>query len=114
MKDVKGKHLLFISRIKRDGSGTTEIDEDQVNALRDESFSMSRLSIKQDTWIASGFNSYVVKLPKKDFFEEEIREPIQGVLMSLKGMTTNQCDDITDAIIQDLRSAGFEIIKVKS
>jgi hypothetical protein len=72
----KGKNLEFISWIKRDGSGTipvgTEWDEDMnfpktddVSYLDDEYFSLTSLSLSKGTFIASGFNSWVVKLKNK-------------------------------------------------
>lgn len=62
----QGKELIFISRILRDGSGVEEItDQHQCSALDKTTFQMSRLSLTYDTWIASEFNSYVVKLKKQ-------------------------------------------------
>lgn len=61
-----GKDLIFISRIKRDGSGTEIVldpDEDMKH-LDNTKFQLVRLSITQETYVASGFNSYVVKLKK--------------------------------------------------
>ena len=57
----KGKKLNFISWIKRDGSGTEPIEKD-MSYFDETKFKMSRLSLSNDTWVASGFNSYVVKL----------------------------------------------------
>ena len=55
-----GSELEFISRIKRDGSGT--VVDDDYSHLTKTKFRMSCLSITYGTWIASEFNSYVVKL----------------------------------------------------
>jgi len=71
----KGKKLDFISFIKRDGSGTipigTEWDTtkeypkiDEVSYLNDEVFRVKLLSMEEETFIARGFNSFVVKLKK--------------------------------------------------
>jgi hypothetical protein len=72
---LKGKRLEFISFIKRDGSGTilvgTEWDKDkdypktddtEMSYLDDDDFHISTLSLSEKTFIASGFNSWVVKL----------------------------------------------------
>lgn len=64
----KAHELIFISQIKRDGSGTKKVFKKDVKflttnkyAMKDE-FEINRLSISESTYIASGFNSYVVKL----------------------------------------------------
>lgn len=60
--------LIFISRIKRDGSGTAKVFKKDVKHLTTNKFAMKDeyeincLSISEGTYIASGFNSYVVKL----------------------------------------------------
>jgi len=72
----KGRTLEFISFIKRDGSGTiavgTEWDKDKdypktddISYLDDEDFVMICLSLSEKTYIASGFNSWVVKVKMK-------------------------------------------------
>lgn len=72
----KGKDLEFISFIKRDGSGTipigTEWDEardypklDDVSHMDDDRFTLKCLSISENTYIAHGFNSFVVKIKPK-------------------------------------------------
>lgn len=66
----KGKDLHFISSINRDGSGTEKVSEDIVNFIENEWFEVNRLSITLNTYIASGFNSYVVKLKDKDEDEQ--------------------------------------------
>ena len=69
----KGKQLDFISFIKRDGSGTiivgTEWDKnknypkvDDMGYLDDEIFEVNCLSLSNKTFIASGFNSFVVRI----------------------------------------------------
>jgi hypothetical protein len=65
-KKVKASELEFISRIKRDGSGVQILGKKDCDKLAsaehfDEVFSLSRLSITNGTYIASGFNSYVVR-----------------------------------------------------
>ena len=46
-------------------------------------------------------------------FEEDIKEPIQNVIYSSMTITPDSCSDFADAILKNLRYAGFEIIKVK-
>ena len=58
----QGKSLNFISRINRDGSGVVFVDESDVSYCHNEVFYLNRLSISKDTYIACGFNSYVVTL----------------------------------------------------
>lgn len=50
--------LEFISRIKRDGSGTEEPKE---RTFSDNTYTLTPLSMSHGTFIASGFKSYVVK-----------------------------------------------------
>ena len=58
----QGKELEFISSINRDGSGTETIPESTINFIQKEWFHVHSLSITLKTYIACGFNSYVVKL----------------------------------------------------
>lgn len=71
--EKKGHELIFISWIRRDGSGTvncgTEWNEsmdspkvDDMSYLDDETFTLNCLSLSKQTFIASGFNSFVVKI----------------------------------------------------
>lgn len=57
---TKGRDLEFISRIKRDGSGTEPVADSKH--LSDVTFQLQCLSITKGTWIASEFNCFVVKL----------------------------------------------------
>jgi len=54
--------LTFISRINRDGSDTTPVTDAEVADLIDDVFEVNCLSLTLKTYIACGFNSYVVKL----------------------------------------------------
>lgn len=56
----KGSELEFISRISRTGK-SVELMTTVHHSLKNETFKLTRLSLTEDTWIASGFNSYVVK-----------------------------------------------------
>lgn len=69
----KGKELEFISWIKRDGSGVIPIGTfwntdcdypktDDMSYEDETDFDLTCLSMTQQTWIASGFNTFVVKM----------------------------------------------------
>jgi hypothetical protein len=63
----RANELIFISQIKRDGSGVEMIDDElnidlQNNNSFQNGYVINRLSISEKTYIASGFNSFVVKL----------------------------------------------------
>lgn len=68
----KAKDLIFISWINRDGSGTIEVPEDMLDNMlnnkfaKDNYFKINVLSLSNKTFIASGFNSFVVKLKEKN------------------------------------------------
>lgn len=57
---AKGRELIFISFIKRDGSGTIEISKN-MSHLDNTVFDLNSLSITNKTYIACEFNSYVVR-----------------------------------------------------
>ena len=63
-----GKELEFISWINRDGSGTKPVPESMLKCMMENPFAMDEemevrcLSGSNHTFIASGFNSFVVKL----------------------------------------------------
>jgi hypothetical protein len=59
---MDGSELEFVSWIHRDGSDVTPMEGKDVSALAKESFRVRCLSISQRTYIASGFNSYVVRM----------------------------------------------------
>lgn len=59
---ANGEELIFISRILRDGTGVEMIeDQDLMMHARETVFNLSSLSLTQKTYIASEFNSYVVR-----------------------------------------------------
>jgi len=60
--DKLGKELDFISWIKRDGSGTGMVKKRLIELMQDDVFQVNCLSITEGTFVASGFNSFVVKL----------------------------------------------------
>lgn len=57
-----GSELEFISWIKRDGSGTKMVKRRHVEIMQGDEFEVHRLSLTEDTFIAHGFNAFVVKL----------------------------------------------------
>jgi len=64
--DTQGKDLIFISWIKRDGSGTDKISKELIEIMQEEWFTLNSLSLTYKTYIASGFNSFVVKKKKEE------------------------------------------------
>lgn len=64
----KPHELDFISQINRDGSGTKPVSESYLQAMlenkfmKDECFTLRCLSMSERTYIAHGFNSFVVRL----------------------------------------------------
>lgn len=64
----KAHELKFISIINRDGSGTNPVSESLIDCMlnnpfaKREDFQVFRLSMSNQTYIAIGFNSFVVKL----------------------------------------------------
>jgi hypothetical protein len=57
-----GKELEFISWIKRDGSGTKMVKKKLIEIMQEDTFKVNCLSLTEKTFIASGFNSFVVRL----------------------------------------------------
>jgi len=71
-----GRELEFISFVKRDGSGTILVGTewspesaypktDDVSYLDDETFTINKISLSEKTFIASGFNTWVVRIKNK-------------------------------------------------
>jgi len=70
---AKGKELIFLSNIQRDGSGTESVANVDMKHLNETVFKISCLSITNRTYIASEFNSYVVRYKEckiKDNFKK--------------------------------------------
>ena len=61
----QANELIFISRIKRDGSGVCKGFDRAYLYACDEEFRMSCLSLSEKTFIAVNFNTYVVKLKEE-------------------------------------------------
>jgi len=68
MPKAKAKDLVFISQIKKDGSGVIAVDNDTVQKEHDKpyhsniEYRLSGLSMTLGTYIASHNKVYVVKL----------------------------------------------------
>lgn len=60
----KGKELVFISQINSDGNGIADVSKEDMTHLDNDKFVINSLSLSNKTFIASEFNSYVVKLKK--------------------------------------------------
>ena len=69
----EGKELEFISFVKRDGTGvimcgtkwnadSKHPKTDEMSYLDDEVFNVTTISLTYKTYIASGFNTWVVKI----------------------------------------------------
>lgn len=64
----KPSEMIFISKIKPNGSGTQVVSKREINFLNqnpvmaNSAFNLNILCIYEETYIASGHNSYVVKL----------------------------------------------------
>ena len=69
---IQSTNLQFISQIKRDGTGTIPV---LFNPDEKDMFELNCLSITEGTYIASGFNSYIVKLknPLPEMDETKLR-----------------------------------------
>lgn len=61
-QEVDGHRLEFIAWIHRDGSGVTPMAGKDTSVIERQVYALQCLSITQGTWIASAFNSYVVRL----------------------------------------------------
>jgi len=70
--EALAKDLIFISQIKRDGSGVAKVKKSYLKAMEtnmlmsNKLFILKRLSISEDTYIAFNFNAFVVKLKPKN------------------------------------------------
>lgn len=62
---IQGKDLIFISNIHRDGKGVTDLTTTDMSHENNTDFEINSLSISKKTFIASEFNSYVVKKKNK-------------------------------------------------
>lgn len=64
----KAHELIFISQINRDGKGVSKVSESYLKSMlenrlmKDSDFDVRVLSLSEKTFIASNFNSFVVRL----------------------------------------------------
>ena len=64
---VKGSNLIFISQIRRDGSGTIPVTDEYKKSLQEDDFDLICLSMTEETYIASekkvqkALNEYLIK-----------------------------------------------------
>lgn len=69
---AKASELIFISQIKRDGSGTKKVSKKYLKTMLenplmiDNFFELHHLSLSEKTFIAINFNAFVVKLKQSD------------------------------------------------
>ena len=61
----KGSDLIFISWIKRDGSGVQPVPLSLIHCIQKDTFTLHGLSMTEGTYIACEFNSFVVKLKEE-------------------------------------------------
>lgn len=79
----KAHELIFISQINRDGSGTSKVSESYLKSMlenrlmKDSDFDIRVLSLSEKTFIASNFNSFVVRL-KEDIKITKLRYITDG------------------------------------
>jgi len=59
---MKGHELIFLRRINK--YGESSIEEVNETLYKDDNFQITCLSISQETYIAHGFSTFVVKLKK--------------------------------------------------
>lgn len=60
---MKGSDLIFLKRISGDGEELIKINNGD-HSFDTDNYKLTNLSISQGTYIAHGFNSYIVKLKK--------------------------------------------------
>lgn len=104
-----GAQLIFISQIKRDGSGVDDIDEEYRRILKKEDFKVIRLSLSEDTYIAHGFNAFVVRLAA---VAEPVKEPDfrQVIRQAIKDLETENGKGL-DMIRDDLKSVLYLMVE---
>lgn len=62
---VQGRDLEFISEILKKGKYFKSVSETKIKFLENEKFYLRSLSLSEGTFIAHGFNSYIVKKKSK-------------------------------------------------
>jgi hypothetical protein len=61
---MKGKDLVFLSKISRTGIGTEPFPTKLINnsILENEEFELVQLCVKEETYVAHGIGTYCVKI----------------------------------------------------
>jgi hypothetical protein len=90
---MKGKDLVFLSKISRTGVGTEPFPNKLINnsILKNEEFELVQLCIKEETFIAHGIGTYCVKIrtepaepkPKELTPAQKIQEVINRTTLKL-------------------------------
>lgn len=104
-RQKSGADLEFISQIKRNGSGTEPIEPDYLEMLQKEKFSLTCLSLTEGTYIASGFNSFVVKMKKKIIMPDRIRIHVFSSLPLESNGSSSQYDFNKGGVWQNYEDA---------
>lgn len=108
--------LIFISQINRDGSGTTPISESLQKSLSENSlmnaeyYELQQLSISQGTYIASGFNSFVVKL-KQSEPKENAGKALVCVNKAMQETNDEDLDINMTAAINSIKSQSIDFLE---
>ena len=59
---MKGKDLIFISKIKRDGTGVEKLSQKEIKFLQNTEFELKSLSMIRNIFVAINYNSYIIKI----------------------------------------------------
>lgn len=104
---IQGSKLEFISWIRRDGSGTDKVEESLIELMQDEYFELNGLSMTEKTFIASGFNSFVVRMKEEKDIKKALtpmQEMVKLLNKSVKQYEGNaQQEAIFYAIIEEAK-----------
>lgn len=111
------RELIFISQIERDGSGTFTVPDSYLKAMlenklmKDCLFSMQCLSITEGTYIASHFNSFVVKLRTGLIPPDDDTEVI---VITNKRKYVGYYDTVLKGYFRQNKKGSFEPIKINN
>jgi hypothetical protein len=111
MNALKGKDLIFISRIKKDGSGTEDISGEDMSFEDDELFAINGLSLTAGTYIAARMSVYVVKIKPKNI-EDFPKKSINRFLIE-NGYANNNEEITIEKMVQLVDDWQEEISKLK-
>lgn len=115
----KATELKFISQIERDGSGVKEITTEHLEHLLkfNEGYTLSSLSLTEQTFIASNFNVYVVKI--KPITIEQIKPKTTMELLDMLYDNHDRLlrcpnDSISKAITSEIRKILWDRVRLKT